>query len=395
MQETASAPRLGSFCVLLWALGGAGCPSPGVDEPARDTDAPAGSMGSTSEDDTTGTTGAPATTGEPTTSMSTDDVATGATESTESTSTGDPETTGTSGGPGEECGDGVVEPELGEECDDGPANNNNAACTGACKKNVCGDHFVHVGVEECDDGINNDADKCGGCDPATCTFGPYCGDGKLDAVCNELCDGEVDPSHKGCADDCWFDKEQVRLVFITDAMFSGDLVGHLAALAPEREVESGVEAADWICHTLAAQAGLIPQADDEPLEPSFRAWLSAAGQPAASRLAHHELTLLLPNGVVVAEGWAELTSGSLQNPINLTPQFEVTPGNALVWTNSLASGAIASPTDDCLGWTSNSFAFYGRIGFNGGVSDGLWTHVEGDNGSWSCVSKSSLYCMEQ
>ena len=62
---------------------------------------------------------------------------------------------------------------------------------------------------------------------------------------------------------------------------------------------------------------------------------------------------------------------------------------------TLITGAAASPVDDCAGWTSSSVALDGRIGFNGGVSDGLWTHVEGDNGSWSCVSKSSLYCMKQ
>ena len=71
------------------------------------------------------------------------------------------------------------------------------------------------------------------------------------------------------------------------------------------------------------------------------------------------------------------------------------PTNAVVWTNTLISGATASPVDDCAGWTSSSVALDGRIGFNGGVNDGLWTHVDGDNGAWDCTSPFRLYCMEQ
>ena len=48
------------------------------------------------------------------------------------------------------CGDGVLVPAQIEACDDG--NESNAdGCTNDCALNVCGDGFVHAGVEACDD----------------------------------------------------------------------------------------------------------------------------------------------------------------------------------------------------------------------------------------------------
>ena len=47
------------------------------------------------------------------------------------------------------CGNGVVE--AGEQCDDGNTSNTDA-CLNTCVTNVCGDGFVNVGVEQCDDG---------------------------------------------------------------------------------------------------------------------------------------------------------------------------------------------------------------------------------------------------
>jgi cysteine-rich repeat protein len=57
------------------------------------------------------------------------------------------------------CGDGI----LGdtEECDDGEANANNAACTASCTINECGDGLVFEGVEECDMGeLNGENSSC-------------------------------------------------------------------------------------------------------------------------------------------------------------------------------------------------------------------------------------------
>ncbi len=81
------------------------------------------------------------------------------------------------------CGNSQVEPELGEECDNGEENSDSASsCTSTCKFAVCGDGLVLAGVEECDLGLNND--NSGQCTDF-CTI-QKCGDGFLQA--GEQCD---------------------------------------------------------------------------------------------------------------------------------------------------------------------------------------------------------------
>ena len=87
------------------------------------------------------------------------------------------------------CGDGVVT--TGEECDDGPANDDNAygGCTTQCKFGpFCGDGVVTEGVEECDAGRENGAQYGEeGCTTA-CTLPHRCGDGLIDSAFGEQCD---------------------------------------------------------------------------------------------------------------------------------------------------------------------------------------------------------------
>ncbi|MBK8264655.1 MAG: DUF4215 domain-containing protein [Nannocystis sp.] len=100
------------------------------------------------------------------------------------TTTGD-----TTGEPDPFCGDGAVDP--GEECDEGPANDDNGACTTTCKLPICGDGYVQAG-EACDDGNDDNNDTCvEGC------AANVCGDGFVGP--GEACDDPRDPS---CTDKC-------------------------------------------------------------------------------------------------------------------------------------------------------------------------------------------------
>ncbi|MBD3406560.1 MAG: hypothetical protein GF411_10640, partial [Candidatus Lokiarchaeota archaeon] len=106
------------------------------------------------------------------------------------------------------CGDGVVQPEYGEECDDGNLNNSDS-CDNDCKVDVCqwcGDGILN-GNEECDynvpDGIDSNQDeiydnKCElngviyDCDldcQCDCQTTEWCGDGILNG--EEYCDYNV------------------------------------------------------------------------------------------------------------------------------------------------------------------------------------------------------------
>jgi cysteine-rich repeat protein len=59
------------------------------------------------------------------------------------------------------CGDSVVDPSVGEQCDDGVNDNAYGGCTDACKLGPrCGDGEVNGGGEECDDRNRTNGDGC-------------------------------------------------------------------------------------------------------------------------------------------------------------------------------------------------------------------------------------------
>lgn len=113
------------------------------------------------------------------------------------------------------CGDEVVEGD--EECDNGDRNRDDASCTTACLKSICGDGLVRDGHEACDDGADNgDAAACTNeCQKARCGDGVVwagheeCDDGDRnadDAACTTTCavarcgDGLVWAGHEECDD---------------------------------------------------------------------------------------------------------------------------------------------------------------------------------------------------
>ncbi len=150
-----------------------------------------GSEGTTNEGSTSGvtssttdTTNAGPTSGGPPTTTGTGDL-----------TTTNPPTGSTNGstGPGPSCGDGVVD--AGENCDDGNADNTDE-CTTLCLSPICGDGFVHAGVEACDDGNGDDTDDC----TSQCAA-PACGDGFVHAA-TEVCDDGNSEDGDDCRGDC-------------------------------------------------------------------------------------------------------------------------------------------------------------------------------------------------
>ncbi|HGG57396.1 MAG TPA: hypothetical protein ENK31_06325 [Nannocystis exedens] len=92
------------------------------------------------------------------------------------TSSSDP-TTGETTMVGPRCGDGFLN--EGEICDDGNISNADG-CLADCTPATCGDGFLWIGSEECDEGDDNDAK-----DPMHCRLtcmNPVCGDGALYAT---------------------------------------------------------------------------------------------------------------------------------------------------------------------------------------------------------------------
>jgi fibro-slime domain-containing protein len=131
-----------------------------------------------------------------------------------------------------DCGDGDV---VGDEvCDDGTANNDGRydGCTATCTRGpFCGDGVTDAGHEVCDDGANNgQAGRCG----RTCQGQTgVCGNGVLDE--GEGCDDGVnDGAYNGCLADC-----------SARAGFCGDSVVN----EPQEQCDDGNDANNDTCTT--------------------------------------------------------------------------------------------------------------------------------------------------
>jgi hypothetical protein len=160
-------------------------------------------------------------------------------------------------------------------------------------------------------------------------------------------------------------------VFVTSNLHQGNFGGLLAA--------------DNICNSQAQAAGLPGM---------YMAWLSDSSGSPDSRFMKSTGPYLLPNGDKVADDYADLTSGALHNPINVTASNEAPdPNRTGVWTNTSADGTQNDANNDCEDWTSDDNVDSGGAG-NYGVSE---------NSSWTqdtlpqCGGGlgSSLYCFQQ
>jgi len=368
---------------------------PGVGAPTSATDSTSTSLGSTTLGPTS--TEVPATSSASTATTHPSDSATsedsGPTSATSSTAATDPSTSGTGVcgdgvldideecdlGPDNaddglctskcmkaNCGDGLLQVATGEECDNGVDNSDFGECTFACALAVCGDGFLWEGVEECDDGAENQAGVYGGCTPMTCTKEPHCGDSETQKP-QEECDlGEEKNGEDGevCSEAC---KLAGKVIFVTSKTYDGAL--------------GGIVGADDKCNTQAMEAGLANAG-------SFMAWLSTGEVTPSSRMTHHEEPYLLLDGkTTVAASWEQLTDGTLDNAIAVDEKG-MPPVEHLVWTGTSAFGEVAGPT--CVAWTSGK---KGDGGLQGGADavDETWSAKV----VASCYTAGRLICVEQ
>lgn len=191
---------------------------------------------------------------------------------------------------------------------------------------------------------------------------PTCGNGVVEG--DETCDdGNATPGD-GCQE-CAKDS----VVFISSEIYQGFALG-------------GLYGADQRCQSLAAKAGL-------PSALTFKAWLSTPAESAAQRLLHSRGRYVLVNGMMVAQNWDALTSGSIDNPIMVDEYSETQ--DTLAWTGTLANGEPALGSEFCEDWDDDSGLLkYGGVGVSAS-SDSTWSFF--DHGP--CGSELRLYCVEQ
>lgn len=160
-----------------------------------------------------------------------------------------------------------------------------------------------------------------------------------------------------------------KIVFVSSQKYAGNL--------------GGLAGADDKCNELARGASLTG---------TFKAWLSSSSESAASRLSHAGVPYFLTNGTRIANNWSDLVDGGLLAGIHLTERRDSVPAEQSAWSNSVASGAVAStlPGATCAGFSSSSSAM---MAATGGV-DFVGT-------AWSqrtkkaCSVPQRLYCIEQ
>ncbi len=322
---------------------------------------------------------------------------------------------GSASGDPDLCGNAMLDD--GEACDLGADNNDNGACTTACQIAVCGDGLVEVAAEDCDDG--EETVTCN----ADCTTAS-CGDGVVNVAAGETCDGASldNGSCDGCelvCNDGWLDCEggasdgcethgDVDVEHCGDCdnpCGAGETCSEGACVATRRVFLSsavvwadfgGVEGADAICQDLADMAGL---------DGSFMAWLSSADLSisVSDRFEQHDGPYVLVDGTQLANGWDDLTDGSLDAPI-LLDEFGNPPGGfgggnchggatcTQVFTGTTAGGGTyEGQHDDCDGWSTTTFL----PAFSGGdatATDEGWSLFAA---GLRCDYAARLYCFEQ
>jgi cysteine-rich repeat protein len=261
------------------------------------------------------------------------------------------------------CGDGYTW-EGTEECDD--ANEvNTDDCTDTCQAPVCGDGYVWEGNEDCEDGNDIDTDECIACVAAVC------GDGFVWAG-NEECDDGNDIDDDDCTNAC---ESTSKLVFSAGTVHDGNF--------------GGLTGADAWCQGLA---------DDAGLGGTFMAWLSDDTGSPSTRFTQATTPYKLVDGTIVADNWADLTDGSLDNPIDLDESGAAPPSGyvgicgytSTVWSNTTVSGTLLGANNDCGSWTGS-----------GGSAWSRWTHTDATWTAWcsggACTGAwvTSLYCFQQ
>lgn len=187
-------------------------------------------------------------------------------------------------------------------------------------------------------------------------------------------DEECDDGNKINDDDCSNSCQSPRLVFVTSTVYKGDL-------APQLADKTGLDLADAHCQQQAELGGKVGP---------FRAWLSDSTGSPASRF---DTTFggaykLVTGDVVAANGWDDLTDGTLAHAIDRDQNGTAFPGDA-VRTNTQPNGTAFLPGESCNDWTSASSRLKSFVGFTSAVDD-KWTANEPN----LCSVVDRLYCFE-
>lgn len=318
---------------------------------------------------------------------------------------------------GQTGGDGAIcEPDKETICGDGGDNDGDGFVD--CSDSNCdglpgpgGQICEYSGETQCSDGSDNDNDgdidcqdfDCDGIDGCEFDSELTCGDGKdndadglidcADPSCNgrvtgqngEVCeygselncydgkDNDAD-GNADCQDveDCG---ENIvcagSRVFVSNNRYSPDQFGSFSG-------------ADSLCQQLAQQAGLSG---------IWQSWTSDRVNSIADRICQSISPYVLLNGNRVANDWADLADGTLQNFINVDENGNIVSSGFDVWThtkfNGITGGENGASTA-CADWTTTDTTIRAGTGRADSITS-TWT----ESASTRCSTQARVFCFEQ
>lgn len=159
-----------------------------------------------------------------------------------------------------------------------------------------------------------------------------------------------------------------KRVFVTSQEFNGNFGGY--------------DGAQQLCIDAAANLGST----------QWHAWLSDHDHNAIDELVDVGPWVLVDGMTQVAANKAQLGSGMLDHPIDMTENMTIEMKAQPVWTGTAPDGNVVSTgvNHHCNSWTAETSANGGWVG-SSSDADGSWTQVV----QFGCQSTLRLYCFEQ
>lgn len=175
-----------------------------------------------------------------------------------------------------------------------------------------------------------------------------------------------------------------------DSVVVSCAIGRTVFVSSTTFAASALANADNHCTDLAAKAGLTG---------AYRAWLSDEKRSPATTFEPSKVPYVLLDGRIVANDWAELASGKLAYPINVTeragkpPVATGTCDGSTVWTNTLLGGTYAGYATSCGNWSGGGeqalFGAYTKV-------EEAFTNACTYAGRGVCsLARAPIYCFEQ
>jgi hypothetical protein len=124
----------------------------------------------------------------------------------------------------------------------------------------------------------------------------------------------------------------------------------------------GLSGADGICQGAA---------DVQGIGGIWKAWLSDATSAPSNRFVLASVPYRLLDGTLIANNWADLTSGSLGHPIDVDETLRHPLATLEVWTGTLPAGLGTGAT--CSDWTNASVNMTGTVGLTN-ASNAQWSN---------------------